>query len=122
MSTDIPGEHLSPDDFHQADFVKDAWDDSDSQPDPIESANLFEGDIDNVSGDRQTDRPTDWPQSAFLWVILPMFSETEWRTQREADRCIETVNIFKKDIDNVSDHWLIDWQVYYSFIVWKPVE
>merc|ERR1711936_1239080 len=45
-NTDIPGEHLSPADFRSADSVEEAFDSFEA--DPIESAGLFEGDIQNV--------------------------------------------------------------------------
>ena len=45
-NADMPGEHLSPEDFKQADFVKESFDGWGA--DPIEAAGLFEGDIQNV--------------------------------------------------------------------------
>ena len=86
-STDIPGEHLSPEDFHQADFVKESLDTF--QEDPIEFAQLFEGDIDNVSMDdlRQMrkgesrnairDSWRKWPDATIPYIISSVFSQHE---------------------------------------------
>ena len=86
-STDIPGEHLSPEDFHQADFVKESF--ATFQEDPIEFANLFEGDIDNVSMDdlkqmrkgesRNAIRDSwrKWPDATIPYIISNVFSQHE---------------------------------------------
>ena len=85
--TDIPGEHLTPQDFHQADFVKESFDTF--QEDPIEFAQLFEGDIDNVSMDdlRQMrkgesrnairDSWRKWPGATIPYIISSVFSQHE---------------------------------------------
>jgi len=46
---DIPGDHLNPADFQAADTVVEKTFDEPGMPDPILSANLFEGDIANVN-------------------------------------------------------------------------
>jgi len=86
-STDIPGEHLTPQDFHQADFVEESFDTF--QEDPIEFAQLFEGDIDNVSMDdlRQMrkgesrnairDSWRKWPGATIPYIISSVFSQHE---------------------------------------------
>jgi len=84
-NTDIPGEHLSPADFTAADFVKESFDAFGA--DPIESAGLFEGDIENVLLDdlkrsqegRNAIRDSwrKWPDATIPYVISSSFSKNE---------------------------------------------
>jgi len=81
---DTEGEHLSPDDFRQADMVQD---DGHFKTDPIEKAGLFEGDIDNVSLDdlkksqegRNAIRDSwrKWPDATIHYVISNTFNKRE---------------------------------------------
>lgn len=90
MISDTPGEHLTPDDFRQADFVNDynqAW--NESGIDPIEGAGLYEGDIDNVlvddlirlQNDPQRNAIRDswrtWKNGIIPYVISSAFGQHE---------------------------------------------
>ena len=91
---DIPGDHLNPYDFKAADDVVMDWDWDSADPtaftDPTLSANLFEGDIDNVnldalrsSMDSQTSRNAirdswrKWPDGVIPYVISGRFNTHE---------------------------------------------
>jgi len=90
-NADMPGEHLSPDDFEQADFVKESFDGWGA--DPIEAAGLFEGDIENVLFDdlkashgRNAIRESwrKWPGASIPYVISSTFNTNERRVIAKA--------------------------------------
>ena len=90
-NADMPGEHLSPDDFIAADFVKESFDGFGA--DPIEAAGLFEGDIENVLFDdlkaskgRNAIRESwrKWPGATVPYVISSSFSTNERRVIAKA--------------------------------------
>jgi len=84
---DIPGAPINPEDFRASDDVQELF--TDFEEDPIESAGLFEGDIDNVSMDdlkliksgaqRNAIRDTwrKWPGATIPYIISSQFSSYE---------------------------------------------
>ena len=90
-NADIPGEHLNPEDFIQADFVKESF--NGFGADPIEAAGLFEGDIENVIFDdlkaskgRNAIRESwrKWPGASIPYVISSSFGTNERRVIAKA--------------------------------------
>jgi len=84
-SNDIPASPLDPEDFRASDYVEDDMF-SNFEEDPIESAGLFEGDIDNVSMDdlQSTDTRNairdswrKWPGAVIPYLISSQFSQYE---------------------------------------------
>ncbi|XP_023325705.1 zinc metalloproteinase nas-4 [Eurytemora carolleeae] len=85
---DTPGSPINPDDFRASDSVDDESFGIDNHKDPIESAGLFEGDIDNVSmdelheiGDSARNAIKDgwrkWPDATIPYLISNQFSQYE---------------------------------------------
>jgi len=84
-SRDIPASPLDPEDFRASDYVEDDLF-SNFEEDPIESAGLFEGDIDNVSMDDLQSMETrnairdswrKWPGGLIPYLISSQFSQYE---------------------------------------------
>jgi len=86
VSEDIPASPLSPEDFRAADSVEEIFR---FEADPIHSAGLFEGDIDNVSMDDLAtmrsgtfknaiiDGWRKWPENTIPYLISSSFSQYE---------------------------------------------
>ena len=79
---DLPGDHLNPSDFKAADSVTESYEGL--LYDPIESAQLFEGDIDNVdighlasSRNAIRDSWRKWPNGVIPYVISSAFNSRE---------------------------------------------
>jgi len=86
---DIPGSPINPDDIRASDYVEEIAADYAEDGDPIESAGLFEGDIDNVSMDDMNqirsgeqrnaikDSWRKWPDATIPYLISSQFSQYE---------------------------------------------
>ena len=79
-NADMPGDHISPDDFIAADFVKESFECFGA--DPMEAAGLFEGGIENVLYDdlkaskgQNAIRESwcKWPRATVPYVISSSF-------------------------------------------------
>jgi len=82
--SDTAGEPINPEDYRASDFVEEMWDEANK--DPIFTAGLFEGDIDNVpldalkKGEQRNairDNWRKWPGATIPYLISSSFSQYE---------------------------------------------